>query len=209
MSVLKGRIIEPTLDKMRNPIVEALCNENPVILKTETLYGLCTDARSDKACQKIFTLKNIITPRPTPVLVRDFEQLQEFAQNIPTQAKILMDQFWPGPLSILLQSKNISSLIQGENQTIAFRISSAPSIQEILSQIDFPITATSANITHQPVILDPSEIPTIFPNVVFQNAGKVNNPTPSTVVDCSKENGFQILREGVISTDKLNQALRK
>lgn len=132
-------------------IVEALKNGKVVGLPTETVYGLAADYSNLKAVEKIFELKK--RPRGHPLIVhvlKDWD-LSQWVDALPAKALELIDNFWPGPLSIVLPTNTdkINPLITGQQQTVAIRAPNHPEFIKVLKQFGKPLVAPSANLFEQ------------------------------------------------------------
>ncbi|MEZ4776076.1 MAG: L-threonylcarbamoyladenylate synthase [Bacteroidia bacterium] len=117
-----------------------------VAIPTETVYGLAGNALNDDAVIKIFEAKQ--RPKFNPLIVHfaHVALLQKYIADIPEKAALLAGTFWPGPLTLLLPKKPaISDLVTGGSSRVAVRIPSHPLALELLSQLDFPLAAPSAN----------------------------------------------------------------
>jgi len=115
-------------------------------IPTETVYGLAANALNPDAVTKIFTTKERPSFDPLIVHTDSLTNVSEFVQEIPVKAKQLADQFWPGPLTLLLQKKSIiPDLVTSGLDTVAVRIPRHPLTQALLAQLDFPLAAPSAN----------------------------------------------------------------
>lgn len=117
-----------------------------VAIPTETVYGLAANALDAQAVIKIFEAKN----RPTfdPLIVHTFAltEVEKFIKHIPEKARILAEKFWPGPLTILFQKKDIiPDIVTSGLNTVGVRIPNHPLTLELLKKIDFPLAAPSAN----------------------------------------------------------------
>lgn len=124
-----------------------LLNQNEVIgFPTETVYGLAGNAFSEAAISKIFSIKKRPTFNPLIVHIKNIEQMNEIAQEIPDIAYELANQFWPGPLTLILKKKaHISNLITANKDTVAIRMPNHPVALELLNHLSFPLVAPSAN----------------------------------------------------------------
>lgn len=117
-----------------------------VAVPTETVYGLAANAFDDKAVAQIFEIKNRPLFNPLIVHIKSIEYLEKIVVNIPPIAYQLAKQFWPGPLTLVLEKKsNISNLVTAGKNTVGVRIPSHPVILELLESLDFPLAAPSAN----------------------------------------------------------------
>lgn len=115
-------------------------------IPTETVYGLAGNAFDEDAVLKIFTVKN--RPQFDPLIVHtdSLSNLTTFISDFPEKAQKLANLFWPGPLTLLLpKSDLISDLVTSGLNTVAVRIPNHPLTLELLSTLDFPLAAPSAN----------------------------------------------------------------
>jgi L-threonylcarbamoyladenylate synthase len=128
-------------------LAETILKNNGIIgFPTETVYGLAGSAFSDKAIHSIFQLKKRPHNNPLIVHIGSVHQLEGIVREIPPKANVLINQFWPGPLTLLLKkSSKISDLVTAGQDTVAIRMPSHPLALELLNSIDFPVVAPSAN----------------------------------------------------------------
>jgi L-threonylcarbamoyladenylate synthase len=117
-----------------------------VAIPTETVYGLAGNALNPSAIAKIFAVKNRPSFDPLIVHVNSHEKAIECVTEIPEVAKQLIDRFWPGPLTLLLKkNKQIPDLVTSGMDTVGIRCPNHPLTLSLLSQLDFPLAAPSAN----------------------------------------------------------------
>ncbi len=115
-------------------------------IPTETVYGLAANAFNQQAVVKVYKAKNRPAFDPLITHVRDKEALAPLVKHIPKKAQQLMDNFWPGPLTLVLpKTDKISDLISSGLSTAAFRMPRHKLLHELLEKLDFPIVAPSAN----------------------------------------------------------------
>jgi L-threonylcarbamoyladenylate synthase len=117
-----------------------------VAIPTETVYGLAVNALNADAVLQIFEVKN--RPHFDPLIVHgaSADSLLEYVISFPDWAKTLADNFWPGPLTIVLPKKDsIPDIVTSGMHTVAVRVPNHPITLELLSQLDFPLAAPSAN----------------------------------------------------------------
>jgi L-threonylcarbamoyladenylate synthase len=121
--------------------------ENQIVaIPTETVYGLAANIYSDEAIKKIFETKGRPQNNPLIVHIASKEEVYNIASKIPEKAKILIDKFWPGPLTVVLPKKEtISNTITSNKDTVAIRMPNHPVTLELLKLLDFPLAAPSAN----------------------------------------------------------------
>ena len=124
-----------------------LLNAGQVIgLPTETVYGLAANALDPVAVSQIFTIKQRPSFDPLIIHTSDLDRVRSYVQDIPTVFHNIMSDHMPGPLTVLLEKKDIiPDLTTSGLKHVAIRIPSHPITQKLLSQIDFPLAAPSAN----------------------------------------------------------------
>ncbi|MFD2033330.1 L-threonylcarbamoyladenylate synthase [Belliella marina] len=115
-------------------------------IPTETVYGLAGNALDVNAVSKIFETKNRPSFDPLILHTSSVDRVLDFVIEVPDALKVLADSFWPGPLTLLLPRKSIvPDLVTSGLDTVAVRIPSHPLTKELLSVLDFPLAAPSAN----------------------------------------------------------------
>lgn len=117
-----------------------------VAIPTETVYGIAANALDDDAVLKIFEVKN--RPHFDPLIVHasDRDRLSEYVLSFPDWATTLTDKFWPGPLTLVLPKRSIiPDLVTSGLDTVAVRVPLNPLTHELLTQLEFPLAAPSAN----------------------------------------------------------------
>lgn len=115
-------------------------------MPTETVYGLAGNALDEKAVLEIFRVKN--RPKFDPLIIHtdSLEKASQWVETIPEKAQQLADAFWPGPLTMLLERKPVvSDLVTSGLPRVAVRIPALEITRELLSNLDFPVAAPSAN----------------------------------------------------------------
>lgn len=193
-------------------LVASLLKDGKVVaIPTETVYGLAANAFNEKAVLKIFEVKNRPTTNPLIVHIGNKMQLTDLVKSIPENAHLLMENFWPGPLTLLLPKKAIvSDLVTASHNTVAIRMPSHPLLQELLKKISFPLTAPSANpFTYiSPTTVDhvSKQIGTKIPYIL--DGGDCQKGVESTIVGFNKNGDAIIYRLGAITTEALEVILQ-
>lgn len=128
-------------------IAAALLRQEAVVaIPTETVYGLAGNALSTRAVAQIYTVKNRPTFNPLIIHTNALERLQGYLKNVPDTAYLLAKKFWPGPLTLLLEKTgNIPDIVTAGSERVAVRVPRHPLAQQLLSVLDFPLAAPSAN----------------------------------------------------------------
>jgi len=117
-----------------------------VAIPTETVYGLAANALHTKAVVKIFEAKNRPFFDPLIVHTNSIQRSKQYIKHYPESALELAKKFWPGPLTLVLEKEFIiPDLVSAGLDTIGIRIPNHPITLELLSQLDFPLAAPSAN----------------------------------------------------------------
>ncbi|MGC4023683.1 MAG: L-threonylcarbamoyladenylate synthase [Cyclobacteriaceae bacterium] len=117
-----------------------------VAIPTETVYGLAGNALDVDSVTKIFTAKNRPHFDPLIVHVPDVDSVKKYVSDIPKQAVALMKEFWPGPITFLLEKKNnIPDLVTSGLDRVGVRCPNHELTHELLKSLSFPLAAPSAN----------------------------------------------------------------
>ena len=173
-----------------------------IAMPTETVYGLAADASCDSAIKKIFTIKKRPINHPLILHVAHHWDLNEWAENIPTYVFTLIEKFWPGPLTLVLnmRSGSVSPMVTGGQNTVAIRCPNHPVAQDLLMQFGRPLVAPSANLFGK---ISPTTAEHVYSsfendNLLILDGGRCSVGIESTIVMATDERGHQILRHGVI-----------
>lgn len=178
-----------------------------VAIPTETVYGLAADAFNLGAIEKIFFAKGRPSDNPLIVHIANIEQLQELTEEISPQHQLLMDEFWPGPLTLIFKKKpEVLDKITGGLHTVAVRMPSHPIALEIIKKTG-PLVAPSANKSGRPSTTRVEHVLSDYVGLIpVVDGGKCDIGLESTVFDCSN-GSYSILRPGKIGIKELRKAL--
>ena len=190
---------KPDAEKLAEA-VRVLCEGGVVAFPTETFYGLGADARNESAVEKIFRIKGRNFRNPLPVIVADDGEIIPLVEEIPATATILMQTFWPGPLTLVFRaSSSVLPRLTADTGKIGIRVSSHPLARLLAGGLGGPLTATSANLSGGPecssadaVIRALGELPG---SVI--DGGETPGGAGSTILDVTVFPP-RILREGAI-----------
>lgn len=180
-----------------------------IIFPTETFFGLgCKIFNNDDTIQQIFIAKQRTINIPLPIIIGNWEQLT-IAAEVPQIIYPLLQHFWPGALSIILNAKqNISPYITASTQKVAVRLSSHPIAKGIADLVGEPIIATSANINKHPPVTNITQLDTrLFPYIegIIDIPPTPTGGLPSTLIELYPNNTISILREGIIKSNKIKK----
>lgn len=190
-------------------MAEKIRNGETVIFPTETVYGLGANAMDEDAAKKIYVAKGRPSDNPLIVHIADIEEVDKIALEVGEKAKKAMENFWPGPLTIILKKKEIvPNVTSGGLSTVAIRMPSNKIANALIRESKTQIAAPSANISGRPS-------PTKAEHVVKEMSGRVSGiimggdcdfGLESTVVDFSDDKPM-ILRPGSITKEMLEEVL--
>ena len=128
-----------------------LQNGGLVGIPTETVYGLAANALDGAAVAKIFAAKGRPMDNPLIVHISHFEQIYDLVREVPEAAKKLAEQFWPGPLTIILpKSARIPDEVSAGLDTVAVRFPSHPVARAVIDAAGVPLAAPSGNLSGHP-----------------------------------------------------------
>ena len=182
-----------------------LIKEGKIIaFPTETSYGLACDPFNEKAVQELHQLKKEPFDKPVLLIVDSMQMIEEIAV-LNEKARLLIETFMPGPLTIIAKKKKTLPDFLSK-KTIAFRISENEIARELSRKFGKPITATSANLHRKEPAFNPEEIRNYFGNIPIIDAGKLEKQEPSTIYDITTN---KIIREGKITKNRINKVLEK
>lgn len=123
-----------------------LAQHEVVAVPTETVYGLAGNALDEAAVLRIFEVKNRPSFDPLIVHVADIQAVERYVAHFPEKLNLLAQQFWPGPLTLLLPKKAIvPDLVTSGLDRVAIRVPAHPLMQSLLRKLPFPLAAPSAN----------------------------------------------------------------
>ncbi|MYL69687.1 threonylcarbamoyl-AMP synthase [Halobacillus litoralis] len=188
-----------------------LKDKQVVAFPTETVYGLGADATEEEAVQRIFEAKGRPADNPLIVHVADEEQVGQLVAEIPPVARKLMDEFWPGPLTLVLKSNGTAAVnVTAGLSTIGIRMPDHPLALTLLRETGKPLAAPSANRSGRP---SPTTAEHVYQDLDGKIAGILDGgPTgvgvESTVVDCTTEMPV-ILRPGGVTKEDLERVLKQ
>jgi L-threonylcarbamoyladenylate synthase len=205
------RVSEENLDDVLEEAAAIIMSGGTVAFPTETVYGLGADGLNPDAVRKIFEAKERPSGNPLSLLIHSREDLNKIARNIPEKAFRLMDAFWPGPLTIVLEKKDIvPGITSGNLPSIGVRMPDHIIPLEIIKRAGTPLAAPSANLSGKPssslaahVIADLSgRVDAII------DGGEAAIGLESTVIDMTVEPSV-VLRPGAVGIEELEKVVGK
>ncbi len=204
------RIDKDNIDtKMLEEPARIIREGGTVAFPTETVYGLGANALMGRAVDRIFEAKGRPNDNPLIVHVSDISQVDALVAEIPQKAKILMEKFWPGPLTIIMKKAEIVPInVTAGLETVGIRFPENPVAREFLRLAGVPVAAPSANTSGRPS-------PTSAKHVIEDLYGRIDAVIDgghskfgleSTIIDMS---GCvpMVLRPGSVTVEALRDAI--
>lgn len=188
--------------------VEALSRGQPVVIPTDTVYGLAVLASAAGATRALFALKDRSTDQPVAVLVDGVDAARSLIDPPLPVARRLMDAFWPGPVTLVLRRGQGSAGLElgGDGTTIGLRCPGSELVRDLARRLG-PIVTTSANRHGEPTSPTASGATDALTGPVAATIdGGVLAGLPSTVVDCTVDPP-RVLREGAVPADRIHAVI--
>lgn len=191
--------------------VQILQNGGVIVFPTETVYAIAVNATLESAVEKLYKIKNRSLKKPVNIMVGSAAQIKEYANINNELEKNIIENFMPGPITIILEKKeNISNLVTANNSTVGVRIPNNIIAVEILKKSNFPIVASSANLSGEQSGINIEQIKKDFDDVVdiFIDGGISKLSNPSTIVEIIN-NEIVIHRQGNITISEIKNKIYK
>ena len=203
------RILTPNTENLQRA-AQALRAGELVAFPTETVFGLGADARNPQAVARIFAAKGRPADHPLIVHLHDGAALDDWAIDVPVQARLLVGRFWPGPLTLILKrAATVPDAVTGGQDTVGLRCPAHPVAQSLLSLFGGGIAAPSANRYGR---ISPTRALHVAEEIRKEDLALIlDGPVPevgieSTILDLSREQP-KILRPGGVSAQQLAEVL--
>ena len=180
-----------------------------VAIPTETVYGLAASIYSEKALREVYSVKGRPQDNPVIVHISSMDMLDGIVEEVPDEALLLAEKFWPGPLTMIFRkTRKVSNTITCGMDTVAVRYPSHPVAHAVIEAAGVPLAAPSANLSGKPS-------PTSAEHCVHDLWGKVpliidggqcEVGVESTVVSMTGDHPV-ILRPGIISLEQIRELI--
>jgi L-threonylcarbamoyladenylate synthase len=179
-----------------------------VAIPTETYYGLGVNPFDRNAVNRLVAVKGREEGKPFLILIGSSEQLSSVAQEVSPAASVLIEAFWPGPLTILFPAcPSLPTNVTAGTGMVGVRLSSCRPLCELLQRIG-PLTGTSANRTGAAPAQTAKAVQETLDDEVelIVDAGPTPGGLPSTVVEVQES--LRMIREGAIKCTAIEAMLR-
>ncbi len=184
---------------------QAIKDGKLVLFPTETVYGIGANALNEEAVKKIYIAKGRASDNPLIAHVSSVDMLKQIVTEVGNIEKALIEKFWPGPLTIIFNKKEIvPNIITAGLETVAVRMPSNIIANKLIEFSGIPIAAPSANISGKPsgTILE-DILPELDGKVEYAiDGGKVDIGLESTVVRVIDDT-LHILRPGKVTKEDI------
>lgn len=174
-----------------------------VVFPTETAYGIAADARNSEAVEEVYEAKQRPRSKGLTAIVSSLEQAEKYGE-LTEKEKKLVKEFMPGPLTLVTEKKE--GIAENMNEQFVFRISSGETARKLAE--NFPITATSANISGEPTSYSVEDISDELLEKVdgVIDEGELESGPTSTIAEL--DNGELLIhREGPVKKSDIEEAL--
>ncbi len=187
-------------------LITDILSENQILaFPTETVYGLGGNAFSKEVADRIYLIKQRPRNKPFPLLIT-LKWLKKLCLWNDSRIDDLIEAFWPGPLTLILNSNpDLPKHLKNNSGTLAVRFSSSAVVQRLIELGEYPLIGTSANRSGFPACTSAKEVYGQLKydvDIVIDGYNRSEN-LASTIVHCLTE-PFKILRQGAISLKELN-----
>ncbi len=175
-----------------------------VAFPTETVYGLGADALRARAVERVFALKGRPSNNPLIVHVADIAGARRVVADWPTDAQMLAQRFWPGPLTLVLKrAPSVPTIVTGGGDTVAVRCPDHPMALDLLRAFGGPLVAPSANPSGRVSPTTAAHVSAAFNerDVLVLDGGPCRVGIESTVLSLVGEP--TILRQGAVSASQI------
>jgi L-threonylcarbamoyladenylate synthase len=187
-----------TVHGLADRVRRVLGESGVIALPTESFYGLAVAPFDEQALTRLWQVKGRSEGKPILVLIGDGCQLEPFIRGIPSAANVLMNAFWPGPLTIVFPAApGLSNAVTAGTGSIGIRFSAWKPLRELLHRVG-PVTGTSANRESDPPPRTAEEVQHTLGEALdlIIDAGPTPGGKPSTVIDV--RGPIRIIRDGSI-----------
>ena len=208
--MLKRLMIDP-----RNPDPEALRSAANtlahgliVAFPTETFYGLAVDPRNPEAVGRLYRAKRR-GDAAIALIAADLPQIEREVGRLSPTMRHLAAHFWPGPLTLIIEVwPSLAEQIHGGLRTVGVRVPNHPVARQLAREVDYPLTATSANLSGRKAASTADEVAASLGDAValILDAGPTPGGMPSTVVDVQGERPV-LVRGGAVAWARVLESL--
>ena len=210
MKIIKINSDNPKKEKIEE-IIEILKKGGVIIFPTDTVYGMGTDAKNEEAINKVYQIKNRPKDKPLILFIEEKEEILNLVQKIPFSAQKLINDFWPGPLTLIFKAAAFTPLnVISKEGKVGIRLPAHRVPCEIIKESKILLATTSANISGD---ISPLRVEEINKNLkkgvdLIADGGETFLGEESTVVDITFSSPL-LVREGWLPREKIRETLKR
>lgn len=191
------------------PIAECIVQGGVVAFPTDTVYGVGASTDNEDALERIYRIKGRNFCKPLPVLVASKECVPKIGISLPPRFPDLVDSYWPGPLTLIIQARHsLSRCITADGSTVGIRMPDHPIALALLEMCGGQLATTSANLSGEQEARTFGELtPDLEVHLDWIiDGGPCGDQSPSTVLDLTQTPPL-IRRLGPISKKQLEEQI--
>jgi len=192
-------------------VAEVIKKGGIVVFPTETVYGIGVNALNKNAVKRLYEVKQRPLNKAISLLVSNMEMIEQVAKDITDIEYGLIKEFFPGPLTIILNKKDsVPDIVTAGGSTIGVRMPENEIALKLIEYAEIPIAAPSANVSGKPSGTELNTIMDEFKENVdcYIDGGKPKIGLASTIVQVI-DGVPHILREGSISKEQIEAVYKK
>ena len=178
-------------------------------IPTDTFYGLAADPFNLSAVEQIYRIKGRPEARALPILVNSLEQAVTLARDLPPSFLLLAEKFWPGALTLVVDSTHKLPLkVTANTGRVALRWPNSPVACAVIQAAGMPVTGTSANVSGFPACSSGDQVfrqmGDRLPLII--DSGDTGAALGSTIVEL-RDDTWRIIREGLLAEAEIRDVL--
>lgn len=188
------------------PLRRHLADGGVLIIPSESSYGLAVDPRNPDGVEAVYRLKGRDRGKPLPVVAADLRQILDLGVAPDSPGLAIAQRLWPAPLTVVLPIAEPLAATAG-SATLAVRIPAHRRLHRLLMDLGCPLTATSANLSGEPAVVEPSQLGVLMAggDAMLFDDGVLSGGAPSTLVR-PNSGGVEVLRQGAFDMQHWYQA---
>lgn len=194
-----------------NTAVNIIKDGGIVVFPTETVYGIGSDCLNENAIRKLYKAKRRPLTKKISLLVGSKDMLEQYTQNLSKQERKLIEEFFPGPLTLILHKNPIiPNLLTNNEDVVGFRMPKNKIALDIINALGNPIATSSANRSGEANGVNLLDIKNIFKDEVdfYIDGGKSEIGFGSTIVQIV-DGKVILIREGIITKEDIEKVLKE
>lgn len=180
-----------------------------VAVPTETVYGLAANALDERAVREIYEVKGRPAVKPLSIMISGRDAMAQYCDPVPPQAALLADKLWPGPLTIVLNARDVvPDIVRAGGATVGLRCPDHALTLDAIRLAGVPLAAPSANPSGADSPKNADRVLEYFDGKISAviDGGECGIGRESTLIDMSAA-PYKILRPGALSADEIADAL--